>query len=432
MLDSQETAKGGIRNRGQQVPVVAFYSVQGGVGKTTLARKFAELVTVAPGRDGRKPNVLLVDLDVEAQGLTFRLTQGLGMTRNFLTVHDVMAQQNVSAVQAISVTSAVTLASGNPPHRGQLYLMPAATPDARELFDTIAQIPKDELLRLLQNMIANLVAHYDISCVVIDCAPGANPYTAAAATLADVPLLIGRNEQATYDQIQVLPERFREWYAQFQRANQRVIINAVAAKDLYVARAQQYSVFDYIPLTSDIIYETEGLAILGSLRMLLFEKYIIDIIKRVFVGMGHLIPEAPEVLGEEWLEVLKKLNRCEEAPKVRRLRPFRHLRWVVAALAVIGIALLGAYQGVGDLPETLANIGIGSAIAGVVLFAIGWYAESERQRILSAAWDLVQNGPEGIFQKLKEGASHRRQLDEMKKLADTIPGTERDRERENE
>jgi cellulose biosynthesis protein BcsQ len=409
----------GIRNQGQQIPVVAFYSVQGGVGKTTLARKFAELVTVAPGREGRKPNVLLVDLDVEAQGLTFRLAHGL--RQNVRTVHEVIAERNVTVVQAITVTGAVSLAGGNPPHRGQLYLMPAAPPEAKGLFDTIASIDKVELFKLLLDMIQALVMQYDIACVVIDCAPGANPYTAAAATLADVPFLIGRNEQTTYDQIRVLPERFREWYDQFQPARQRVIINAVSVKDLYETRAQQYAVFDYIPLTSDVIHETEGLSRTGSLRMLLFEKYIVDIIKQVFVGMSHLIPEAPEVMGQEWMEVLNRLERCEEAPKVQRLRSFRHLWWVGVTLVVIGVALVGVHHIFDDLPATHTNIGIVIAIGGLLLIIGGWYAVSEHQRILTAAQKLVLGGPEEVFQKLKEGASHRKELDEMKKLADTIP-----------
>src|SRR5579871_6985652 len=94
---------------GQQVPVIAFYSVQGGVGKTTLARKFAELVTIAEGF-GHKPNVLLIDLDVEAMGLTFRLTQGLFV--NPRTVHEMLAQRNVTTAQAVNVSGAISLASG--------------------------------------------------------------------------------------------------------------------------------------------------------------------------------------------------------------------------------------------------------------------------------------------------------------------------------
>ena len=156
-------------------------------------------------------------------------------------------------------------------------------------------------------------------------------------------------------------------------------------------RAQQYSVFDYIPLTSDVIHETEGLSRTGSLRMLLFEKYIVDIIKQVFVGMNHLIPEAPEVVGQEWMEILNKLERCEEAPKVRWLRPFRHLRWVGVALVLAGIAFVGLHEVFDNLPATLTSIGIVTAIAGVLLGVGGWYAESERHRILTAAQKLALN-----------------------------------------
>ena len=97
--------------------------------------------------------------------------------------------------------------------------------------------------KLCGTAIKALVMQYDISCVVIDCAPGANPYTAAAATLTDVPLFIGRNETATYEKIRVLPERFREWYSQFQPAKQRVIINAVSVKDLYEASTSRRKSF---------------------------------------------------------------------------------------------------------------------------------------------------------------------------------------------
>lgn len=161
MSEHKETTMG-IYNKGQQVPVVAFYSAQGGVGKTTLARKFAELVTVAPGREGRKPNVLLVDLDVEAEGLTFRLAHGL--RQNFRTVHEVFAERNVGIAQAITVTGAVSLASGNPINRGQLYLIPAAPPEAKGLFDTIAGIDKAEVLRLLLDIINGNTAKVSMRC----------------------------------------------------------------------------------------------------------------------------------------------------------------------------------------------------------------------------------------------------------------------------
>jgi len=406
----------------QGPPIVAFYSVQGGVGKTTLARKFAELITVAPGTAGQQPNVLLVDLDIDSQGLTYRLhpRAPLGLA----TVHQMIAQRNVVNATAVNVTAAVSLTGGNPTKRGDLWLVPAAPPEARSLYKDIGSIPPEELLRLLRDMISALVMNHQIACVVIDCAPGPSPHTAAAATLADIPFLIGRNEETTFAQIRTLPERFRDWYEQFQPARQRVIINSVSVKEIYEDRARQFPVFDYIPLVSDVIHETEGLPRTDSLRMLLFEKYIVDIIKEVFVGAGrlHLIPEAPEVLGSEWMSMLTNLERCAEAPRVRRLGILRHLRWTGLALVIVGGVLAGVRQLAGSLPGWFVPAGISTVIAGAMLTAAGLSAEGRRQGILRGARELVDAGADGVFRKLKEGQSYRRELDEMRKLADTVPG----------
>lgn len=421
---------GTIRNAGRLVPVVAFYSVQGGVGKSTLATKFAELVTMAPGREGRRPNVLLVDLDVDTNGTTFRLA---GNRRpNYRTVHDTIQQRDASAAQAIPVTGAVPFMDtferdgGMPsarPARGQLYLVPAAPPATAGIYDVAAEIDKKTLVSLLADMIQTLVRMHDIACVVIDCAPGVDPYTAAAAAIADFPLLIGRNEPTTFQQIWELPERFREWYSEFQPARQRVIINAVAVQETFRERSIQYSVLDYIPLVSDVIHETEGLPEnkRNVFRMLLFEKWVVDIIEKVLHGMEHLIPTADDVLSDEWNDRLERLSRCEQAPAVRRLKLLGHARWVGAALAVLGILLISAHQLFSGLPASLTNWGIAAALAGFALAGIGWYADNRQRRITDAAKALVMAGPEGVFEELQRGASHRKELDELEKLADSIP-----------
>ena len=425
MNNGEDSANTRMRVRGRPVPIVAFYSAQGGVGKSTLARKFAELVTAAPGRGNAKPNVLLIDMDVEAQGLTYRLTQGYHA--NCPTVHEVLGQRNVSVVQAMDVTTAVSLASGNKERRGHLYLMPGAPPDARGIFDTLATIDRRELLGLLKDLIQNLAAQYDISCVVLDCAPGANPYTAAAATLADIPIFIGRNEQASYDGMRILPEKFREWYPEFQPASQRAVVNAVAVAEAFKARSEHYNVLDYIPLVTDVILEVEGLNRTESFRMILFEKYLIDIIKQVFVGMGvdYLIPEAPQVLGQEWLDVLTKLDRCEEAPSLKRLHMIGYLRWVGAVVAGLAAVAWGATQVVKDLPAAATEAATTGIIAGLVILAIGWYAENKRHGTIAAARELSAAGPDEVIKMLAAGPTDRKQLDQFRKLADSIPDIKR-------
>lgn len=413
--------------QGRRVPVVVFYSVSGGVGKTTLARKFAELVTIAPGLGEHRPNVLLIDLDAGARGLTYRLVRQ-GLSKNVRTVHEVMKQRDILAAAALNVTSEVSLAGGNPADSkpGKLYLMPAALPDAHGVFDVLSTIPKDELLELLYNMIEKLVVDNDISCVVIDCAPGVDPYTAAAATLADIPLFIGKNDPISYEQIWTLPRRFQEWYPQFEPETQKVIINVVAVQDTLDKRSKQYPVYDWIPLISDVILETEGSTHIEPLRMRLLEKYIVDIIQKVFgdviLGWDHLIPKAPDVVGREGEELIERLRDCEKAPKVQLLRRLEYLRWVGAALVVIGIVLIVLRQALIDIfPILLTNIGIASVIVGILLFIVGWYAEKERRRILTMAYELVSGGANKMVQMIVEGPSQRKKLKEMEKLASTIP-----------
>jgi cellulose biosynthesis protein BcsQ len=418
IIGSDEATVAGIMHRGQPVPIVAFYSIQGGVGKSTLARKYAELVTVAPGIGGARPNVLLIDLDIEGQGIFFRLTQGARYGTR--TVHEMLAQRNVANAQAMDVTMAVSLSSGAGQSRGRLYLVPAAPPDAKGIFDTLAGIDPGELLSLLKDMIRGLVMQYDISCVVIDCAPGAMPYSAAAAALADVPLLIARNEQASYEQLRTLPEKFREWYPDFHASSQRVVVNAVKVAELLKARTETYGILDYVPFVDDVILEVEGLSRTGSFRMLLFEKYIVDIIKQVFVGRNHLIPDLPAVVGQEWLDTLAKLDRCQEAPSMRRLHMIGYLRWVGIGLAVLGVALFASHRLVDSLPASLSDVGMGSIVAGLVLLGIGWYAENQRHSTISAADDLVRGGPDEILKGLGD-LGRRKELDRLRKLAESVP-----------
>jgi MinD-like ATPase involved in chromosome partitioning or flagellar assembly len=430
MTQIEEGMAGKIHNAGKLVPVVVFYSVQGGVGKSTLASKFAELVTMAPGREEHNPNVLLVDLDVGAQGLTFRMAGNV--RQNYHTIHDAIRQRDASMAQAIPVTGAAPVtstleASRNGPGagrvRGQRYLVPAAPPGAVGLYDVAAGIDKKTLVDLLTEMIQTLVHTHDIACVVIDCPPGLDPYTAAAAAIADRPLLIGRNEETSFQQIWELPDRFREWYSEFQPARQRVIINAVAVTETFGPRSKRYSVLDYIPLVSEVIQDTEGIPeeSRNDFRMLLFEKWVIDIIQKVLHGMDYLIPNAPDVLGEEWADTLRQLNYSERAPAIRRLRLLGHLRWAGAALAVLGVVLVGVRQVVNGSPASLTNWGILATIAGLALAGIGWYAEVRRQRTLSAARALVMAGPDGVFKKIQGGESDRKDLEDLKKIADSVP-----------
>jgi MinD-like ATPase involved in chromosome partitioning or flagellar assembly len=413
-----------IHLKGQPVPVVAFYSVQGGVGKSTIARKFAELVTRAKSPGGQHPNVLLVDLDVEASGLTYRIMGGAVAGGG--TVHEAIAAGNPNVARAHNVTAKVAIASAGVSRGGELYLLPAAPPGETRLFEVIKNTDTSQLLDLLQQTVERLVDTFAISCVVIDCAPGGMPYSAAAATIADVPVFIGRNESASYDQIHVQTMRFKELFPQFQPTSQKVVINAVALKDIYEQRARQHDIEDWIPLTSDVIHETEGSNDRNreSLRMLLFENYIIDLIRRFLVGRDHLIPTAHNVLSPQYHAMLRQLERVEEAPKLKRLRLLAKACIPAGLIAIVcGIVatLMGDAEFLGDLQTTVERIRLGLLVLGAAVIGLGIFSMRERVRVEKEAQKLTTMGAEGVFALIKNEQTHRNLLEEMRLLSETIP-----------
>lgn len=410
-----------ITYKGNPVPVVAFYSIQGGVGKTTLARKFAELITRASGERQRRPSVLIVDLDVEAQGLSYRLGQN-DLVRSG-TIHEAIASRNPNVAIAQNVTANSSLVSAGSEKRGQLYLLPASPPSEYRFFDVIKKIGYEELLQILVDTINRLVEINAISCVVIDCAPGTMPYTAAAATIADSPLLVGRNEDATYRQIDSQARRIMEIYPQFEPARQSVIINAVSVKELFESKAKQFAIADWIPLTGDVIHETEGLRNIESLRMLMFENYVIDLIKKFLIGNEHLIPNAHDVLPDKWTKMLRKINNIENTFRMRLYRNAARVGIPVGIFSIIVgiIAILGSdWDRLSAHSLLVSNIGVSLSAIGIATVLAGILALSRRANIQRLAFEIKEGGPEAIFKKIRSQQSDRKSLEDMLALTETI------------
>lgn len=104
-----------IMRNGQRIPVVAFFGTKGGVGKTTIARRFAELVTLAEVG----PNVLIINVDVHNRGMTVEMTSQVAASCK--TVHDYIASKNVTDVEAMDLSHLVQRSrSGS----GKLFFIP--------------------------------------------------------------------------------------------------------------------------------------------------------------------------------------------------------------------------------------------------------------------------------------------------------------------
>lgn len=266
------------------VPIIAFFGTRGGVGKTTITSRFSEFVSYGPNN----PNVLMIDFDVDHRGLTVLWTRGRAFTCQ--TIHDYMTQQITTLDKAVDVTEEKRNGAG-----GKLFLIPSAHSDSRLVFKTTALLDYGELVNVIIELIKGAIVRYDISCVVIDCGPIINPYTAAAAHIADQAFIIGQNEPISYDSLSNYSYKIKEFYEGFNSSKMAVILNKVRG-DV----KQGYNAFAVIPFTLEVIDISEGLENVDRIRVSLFESYIHFIVAKVFrKDHPSFVPSQGVVLNDE-------------------------------------------------------------------------------------------------------------------------------------
>ncbi|MCX5673868.1 MAG: AAA family ATPase [Planctomycetota bacterium] len=472
-----------IMRNGHRVPVVAFFGTKGGVGKTTIAREFAELVTGAKVA----PNVLIVDVDVHNRGMTVDLTKQTPISCK--TVHDYIASKNVSDVEAVDMTHTI---EGSQSSSGRLFFIPSSTPEAGHVFDESAKIGPQKLLEILFGVVKSAVETYECDCVVIDCGPIIDPYTAAGATLADREFLIGQNEPISFSNLKFYPNRIREFYSDFSTTKMKLIINKVRGWERLRERELQEDVFHAIPFTMDIVDVSEGLAASDEMKMLMFKDHIAQIVEKVFKpDHPELIPSRKSILPQRWESLMANVDRLEKAPPIRRLGLMRlalpvgllalavggflfyagsterhrlqnrawasevvsALEKAIAAAQAAGQAMAAQLQealtkvkeadpvdanaleqaiafaeekGLREAPTikhldtTNENIGIGVALGGLLVVSIGVSCCQSRRRYLTALQTIRKDGAKGIMDRLSN-RSARKTFDKLLKMADALP-----------
>ncbi|HLG06160.1 MAG TPA: ParA family protein [Gemmatimonadales bacterium] len=319
-----------VTSRGKRIPVVAFFGAKGGVGKTTISRQFAELITLAPSA----PNVLLVDADVYTPGMTTLITGEIPISCK--TVHDYIASRNTSDVEAMDVTAAVR---GRKRDSGHLFFIPASVPEARSRYDEAAKIGPEAMLRVLHEVVSSAVNQYQCDCVVIDCTAIIEAYTAAASLLADRAFIIGHNEPISFQTLKTYPNQIRDRYPEFTTAKMRVIINRVHVYEALEQRKLTEDVFAAIPNVVELIEATE-LNDWKSMRTMVFQNHIVEILRKTF-GVDHpeLVPDPSSSLPPQWEQLLERAPQLDKAPKIRRLGRFQLLLPVGLLVLVVGVLL---------------------------------------------------------------------------------------------
>jgi cellulose biosynthesis protein BcsQ len=464
------------------VPVLAFFGTKGGVGKTTIARRFAELVTLAPS----SPNVLLVDSDVHHRGMTVEMTSHTPVSCK--TVHDYIAGKRADDVKAADMTGLVRYRK---PNSGRLYFIPASNPESARVFEESAKIGPELMLQILYEMVKKAVQDYKCRCVVIDCGPIIDPYTAAAAYLADRAFIIGQNEPISFSALKTYPERIRDFYPDFSVATMKVIFNKVRNWKAIEDRGLQEEIFSAIPFTLDIVDVSEGLAATNEMQLMLFEDHIVRIVEKVFeADHPELIPDRNTLLPPSWNELIQRADQLENAPQIKRLGMLRLLLPLGLLSAIIGAVIFygasserhkkenggllaeliqsekraiiaagndgrGVSQlekarhaaeeaesskqesvnqalkaareaGLKDVPAvkqedtTKENAGIGIALGGIALLGIGFTASQSRARFLRAIQGLRSKGAEWLMAEMKSKPAARKTFDRLLKMAKQV------------
>jgi cellulose biosynthesis protein BcsQ len=387
-----------IVKNGNPIPVVAFFGTKGGVGKTTIARRFAELITLAKS----SPNVLLVDSDVHHRGMTVEMAAQTSLPRQ--TVHDYIAGQNTSDVEATNVSGVI---QGHRTDSGKLFFIPASAPESAQIFEKSAKIGPEKLLKILFEVISKATAKYDCDCVVIDCGPIVDPYTAAAATLSDRAFIIGQNEPISFSSLKTYASRIRDFYPEFTTTNMKIIINKVRGFEQLEQRKlqTQEDIFAAIPFTMDIVDVSEGLGATDEMRLMMFEDHIAQIATKVFKGdHPELVPERRTLLPPQWNSLLQKADRLEQAPQIKRLGLLRFLLPIGLLVVVIGGILFYSASTERYRAEAAAQaLELVQALEGKIAEAkaAGNSAVGQLQQALDFAKGIDPQNPEDLAQALQ-------------------------------
>jgi len=225
---------------GVQVPVLAFIGVEGGVGKTTLALRFARLITDAPTR----PNVLLIDMDVHTMSnLTTKVMQDVPIECSGW--HECVFYKKDSLATLIDVESREAIVP-SPVSMGKCYLLPAYSLNAKGVYDTDIHAHHQEIEGILHSLIRQAIAQYNFSCVVINCGTIITPYMVAAVSLSDRAFWVGNNPYLEPKKLHDWIERLHEFKADIPSQKIISVLNQIEDQALVNRRDGRV----YIPYDS--------------------------------------------------------------------------------------------------------------------------------------------------------------------------------------
>lgn len=401
----------------RKVPIITFFGTQGGVGKTTITNKFADIVLQAKSRT----NVLIIDLDIETMATTIsRVGRNPFACK---TMHEYISARSTIVDDVIDIT---TIKKGADPNENHLYLIPSIkSSDAKHGFRVAANIESEELFTILKSLINSAVEKYDISCVLIDCEARIDfPYTAAAAHISDRAFIIGRNEPPTWAALNNYTDKIKGYYDDFDSMKMKVILNQIRNWRTFRKEIKNFenlqAFFAAIPYTKEIGDITEGKIDVNNIRPIVLDHYIHGMVKEIFgtfkQNYSNLVPDGKVVLPKEWRELIEHAPKLAELLRMKFYRISKIFLLFGGILTVIFLTLKFAF----DIDQIFNIFSMNYLIGFIGALFIASAAVRWHYKMPAVYLDeLISKKEEFLFERL-ETRSGREVLQRLKNWLDKL------------
>jgi cellulose biosynthesis protein BcsQ len=389
------------QSKSLSVPVISFFGTKGGVGKTTIMDKFATLIS----RSKSRPNVLLVDFDVDHRGLSV-LLMGNAL-QHYTTIHEYLAKPDTSFQEAYDATP-----TNDATVHGKKYLIPSSTLAAKNVWHDVANFPIDRIKGRICDIFSTAIEKYKIDVVLIDCGPIINPLTASAAYLSSPAFIIGQNEPISFQSLMNYTGRIQEFFPDFG-GKVNVILNKVRGSVGY-----KESVYAKIPFMMEVVDFAEGLPNIDDIRLVYLDYCVFEILSRLFEKNLKLLPGAETVFTSKQQQAVDNMN---DILKTKRYLFFKWLRLstLLGILLIIGgiLAPTKSAEMAGFAVEHWVKTA--AIAAGLVLTVLGTYVHFFKLRVWNGLLKLKQQHDYKGMLELLTSVKGRRRFAMIYTMSDT-------------